>query len=147
MNPFMGVKQQQSTDLEKEFEKIKERLRITENDLMFERNARLALNMQPITNNMQQSNNSDLMKQLEEIKNTEIKRHKEEMKKTKENFKKELTELNDKNRNCEKLIKDLQEKLGGRSNVGWIKDDIDIQKDTVLNQKQEIEKLNLLVSV
>lgn len=143
----MGVKQQQSTDLEKEFEKIKERLRITENDLMFERNARLALNMQPITNNMQQSNNSDLMKQLEEIKNTEIKRHKEEMKKTKENFKKELTELNDKNRNCEKLIKDLQEKLGGRSNVGWIKDDIDIQKDTVLNQKQEIEKLNLLVSV
>ena len=54
MNPFMGVKQQQSTDLEKEFEKIKERLRITENDLMFERNARLALNMQPITNNMQQ---------------------------------------------------------------------------------------------
>ncbi len=147
MNPFMGVKQQQSTDLEKEFEKIKERLRITENDLMFERNARLALNMQPITNNMQQSNNSDLMKQLEEIKNTEIKRHKEEMKKTKENFKKELTELNDKNRNCEKLIKDLQERLGGRSNVGWIKDDIDIQKDTVLNQKQEIEKLNLLVSV
>lgn len=147
MNPFMGVKQQQSTDLEKEFEKIKERLRITENDLMFERNARLALNMQPITNNMQQSNNSDLMKQLEEIKNTEIKRHKEEMKKTKENFKKELTELNDKNRNCEKLIKDLQERLGGKSNVGWIKDDIDIQKDTVLNQKQEIEKLNLLVSV
>ena len=69
------------------------------------------------------------------------------MKKTKENFKKELTELNDKNRNCEKLIKDLQERLGGRSNVGWIKDDIDIQKDTVLNQKQEIEKLNLLVSV
>jgi hypothetical protein len=146
MNPFMGVKQQQSTDLEKEFEKIKERLRITENDLMFERNARLALNMQPITNNMQQSNNNDLMKQLEEIKNTEIKRHKEEMKKTKENFKKELTELNDKNRNCEKLIKDLQERLGGKSNVGWIKDDIDIQKDTVLNQKQEIEKLNLLVS-
>ena len=142
----MGVKQQQSTDLEKEFEKIKERLRITENDLMFERNARLALNMQPITNNMQQSNNNDLMKQLEEIKNTEIKRHKEEMKKTKENFKKELTELNDKNRNCEKLIKDLQERLGGKSNVGWIKDDIDIQKDTVLNQKQEIEKLNLLVS-
>ena len=144
MAPMSNYKQQ-SPEVEKELEKIKERLRNTENDLMFERNARLALNMTPLTSTNNTNDSNLMLKQLEDAKNAEIKRTKDELKKTKENFKKELSESNEKYINCENLIKGLQERLGNKSNIGWIKDDIDIEKDTVLKQKQEIERLTTLV--
>ncbi len=144
VNPVGFKQQQQSNELERELEKIKERLRATENDLVYERNARLASNIAPVANASTQ--NDSILKQMEEMKNNETRRYKEELKKARESFKKELHEMNEKNANCEKLIKDLQERLGTKSHVGWIKDDIDVEKDTVLKQKQELERLNSLVS-
>ena len=132
------------SEIEKELERIKERLRITESDLIFERNSRLTTN-----NNQQQSafnsnNNSEaslLLKQMEEMKNNELKRQKDELKQYKENSKKTIQDLQDKTFKLEQTVKELQEKLGKTSHVGWIKDDIELEKDTVLNQLKEIEKL------
>ena len=133
--------QKQNNEIEKELERIRERLRITENDLMMERNSRLAASSQHSISN----DSMILLKQMEDQKNNEIKRQKDELKKVKENLKKEINELNEKNTNFEKTIKDLQERLGKQSHVGWIKDDIDLEKDTALKQKQEIERLTQLV--
>ena len=137
------------SEIEKELERIKERLRITESDLIFERNSRLTTN-----NNQQQSalnsnNNSEaslLLKQMEEMKNNELKRQKDELKQYKENSKKTIQDLQDKTFKLEQTVKELQEKLGKTSHVGWIKDDIELEKDTVLNQLKEIEKLKETVS-
>ena len=127
----------QSPEMERELEKIKERLIKTENDLAAERNARLAMSVSPISSAPRDSN-----PQIE----VELKRYKDEIKRMRETFKKELESLNAKNVSSEQMIKDLKERLGGKSNVGWIKDDIDVEKDTVIKQKQEIERLNHLVN-
>jgi hypothetical protein len=133
--------QKQNNEIEKELERIRERLRLTENDLMMERNSRLAASSQHSVSN----DSMILLKQMEDQKNSEIKRQKDEVKKVKDNLKKEIKELNEKNSTFEKTIKDLQERLGKQSHVGWMKDDIDLEKDTALKQKQEIERLNQLV--
>ena len=115
---------------------------MTENDLMMERNSRLN-----ITNvHAQSQDSSTLLKQMEELKNSEIKRQKEDLKKTKESFRKEIQELNKKNASFEQTIKELREKLGQKSNVGWIKDDIDLEKDSAIKLKQDLEKLNQTVN-
>ena len=106
--------QKQNNEIEKELERIRERLRITENDLMMERNSRLAASSQHSISN----DSMILLKQMEDQKNNEIKRQKDELKKVKENLKKEINELNEKNTNFEKTIKDLQERL--RTIVGEI---------------------------
>lgn len=138
----MSQPQKATTEIEKELERIKERLRMTENDLMMERNSRLN-----ITNvHAQSQDSSALLKQMEELKNSEIKRQKEDLKKTKESFRKEIQELNKKNASFEQTIKELREKLGQKSNVGWIKDDIDLEKDSAIKLKQDLEKLNQTVN-
>ena len=131
VNPAPAVKQ--NTEIEKELEKIKDRLRVTENELAMERNARLSFGLSQANNNraINEETSSAQMKQLEDAKNAEIRKLKEELRKMKESFKKDM--------------KGIEERVGKQSNVGWMKDDIDIQKDMVLNQKQEIEKLNMLV--
>jgi hypothetical protein len=131
--------QRVNPEIEKELERIKERLRVTENELALEKNLRMGVN-----SNTQ--NESLLLKQVEELKNNEIKRQKDELKKTKESMKKQISELNEKNASLEKTIKEMQERVGSKSNVGWIKDDIDIQKDTALKQREEIEKLNQIIA-
>ena len=130
------------SEIEKELERIKERLRITESDLIFERNSRLSSNSNnAISNNNNNSETSLLLKQMEEMKNNELKRQKDELKQYKDNSKKTIQDLNDKTFKLEQMVKELQEKLGKTSHVGWIKDDIELEKDTVLNQLKEIEKL------
>ena len=133
--------QKATTEIEKELERIKERLRMTENDLMMERNSRINLS------NVQSQNpeSSAFIKQMEEFKNNEIKRQKEDLKKTKESFRKEIYELNQKNAQFEQTIKDLKEKLAQKTNVGWMKDDIDLEKDTAIKLKQDLDKLNATV--
>ena len=134
--------QKLTSEIEKELERIKERLRITESDLMFERNSRLNSNStQQIApaNNIETTN--ALLKQMEEMKNAELKRQKDELRSNRENSKKIVHELNEKIQKFETTIKDLQERLGKQSHVGWMKDDIELEKDTVLKQIQEIEKL------
>ena len=131
--------QRVNPEIEKELERIKERLRATENELALEKNLRMGVN----SNNQ---NESLLLKQVEEFKNNEIKRQKEEMRKTKESMRKQINELNEKNMSLENKIKEMQERVGSKSNVGWIKDDIDIQKDTALKQKEEIDKLNQMIA-
>ena len=56
-----------------------------------------------------------------------------------------MKELTDRNAAFEKEIRDLQDKMGKKSNVGWMRDDIDVEKDAAIKQRQEIEKLNLLL--
>jgi hypothetical protein len=138
--------QKQTNEIEKELERIKERLRLTENDLIMERNSRLASASSTSQQHQSISNESMLLiKQMEEQKNSEIRRQKDELKRVKENFRKEIHDLNEKNNTFEKTVKDLQERLGKQSHVGWIKDDIDVEKDTALKQKQEIDRLTQLV--
>jgi len=139
-----------NTEIEKELDRIKDRLRVTENELAQEKSARLAGMSNAIlpakTREKSASHDTaELIKQMDSIKNAELKRQKEEFKKVNEGFKTELKEMNAKNAEFEREIKDLQEKLGKKSNVGWIKDDIDVQKDSALKQKLEIERLNLLL--
>lgn len=146
-----GSNIKQATEFEKDLERIKERLRITESELVLERSARLGLmssNTNTNNNNKDKSNDDStvLLKKMEELKNIEIKRQKEEFKKTREMLKKEINELNDKNVKFEASIKDLQDKLGKESHVGWIKDDVDLEKDQVIKLKKEIESLNEIVS-
>ena len=137
----------QNNGIEKELLQIKERLKNTENDLVQERTARLSsmsnLIMPTKTSTNESSHqNDELLKQMESIK-----RQKDDFKKTNDRFKSELRELTNKNNEFEREIKDLQEKLSKKSNVGWMKDDIELQKDSALKQKQEIERLNILVNV
>jgi len=141
----MGM-QKVPSEIEKELERIKERLRITESDLIFERNSRLSSNSNNALLNNNNSETSLLLKQMEEMKNTELKRQKDELKQYKENSKKTIQDLNEKTFKLEQQVKELQEKLGKTSHVGWMKDDIELEKDTVLNQLKEIEKLKETVT-
>ena len=145
-HPDVNPTIKQNNEIEKELEKIKERLRLTENELMTERNSRLGFSLSQAIRPVSGDDSVQLLKQLEEAKNIEIKKQKEEMKRNRDSFKRELKELTDKNSGFEKTIKELEERLGKQSHVGWMKDDIDIQKDMVINQKQEIDKLNHLVN-
>lgn len=133
----------QTLEFEKELERIKERLRMTESELMMERNSRLG-------GGQKNSTNIDdvnlLLKKIEDLKNNEIKQQKEEYDKTCKSLKKKISDLEDKNSNFEKEIKHLQEKLGKKSSIGWMKDDVDLEKDTVLKMKKEIDRLKELVS-
>jgi hypothetical protein len=136
----------QTVELEKELERIKERLRITESDLMIERNARLS-GVNVVANNYHSSSpptHANSPDPGNEAKNREIRRLRDELERSRETLKK-IDELTEKNYKFEMTIKDLQERLGKQSNVGWIKDDIDLEKDTVLNQLKEIEKLKDMV--
>ena len=102
--------QRMPSEIEKELERIKERLRITENDLMLERNSRLNSNSAQnvavaAASNANNSDTSKLLKQMEEMKNKELKRQKEELKQNRENSKKVIQELNDKLLKFELTIK------------------------------------------
>lgn len=132
------------TEMEKELAVIKERLRTTENELLTERNARLGsahTTTQPTSVELTLL----LQKQIEE-KSNEVKKIKEEMKRSKMTLNNEIHELSEKNGKLEKSIKELQERLGKESHVGWIKDDIDLEKDTVIKLKNENDILNQTVS-
>jgi len=138
-------------DIEKELDRIKERLRVTETELAQEKSARLAgmsnaiLPAKTTTDKSASHDTAELIKQMDSIKNAELRKQREEFKKINENFERELKEMNGRNAEFEREIRDLQEKLGKKSNVGWMKDDIDVQKDSALKQRQEIERLNLLL--
>ena len=144
-----ATSQKQTLELERELERIKERLKITESDLQIERNARLGFvgsHSSHISQNVALGggNSSDL-RQMEEAKNAEIRRLRDELERNRD-ANRQINELEKQNYKFETMIKDLQERLGNRSNAGWIKDDIDLEKDTVLNQLKEIEKLKETVS-
>ena len=132
-------------------DRIKERLRVTETELAQEKSARLAgmsnaiLPAKTTTDKSASHDTAELIKQMDSIKNAELRKQREEFKKINENFERELKEMNGRNAEFEREIRDLQEKLGKKSNVGWMKDDIDVQKDSALKQRQEIERLNLLL--
>ncbi|CAF0924834.1 unnamed protein product [Brachionus calyciflorus] len=136
----------QAFEFEKELERIKERLRITESELIMERTSRLNLNNQKSNNS---NNNEDLnlvIKKIEELKNNELEKQKEEFDKMRRNLRKEISELNDTNSKFEMEIKHLQESLSKKSSIGWIKDDVDLEKDNVLNMKKEIHRLNEIIA-
>lgn len=138
----------QNSEIEKELERIKERLKNTETDLAQERSARLTAMsnvIMPSKGSSGSESPAELIKQMDQIKNSELKKQRDEFKKASDGFKGELKELRDKNAAFEREIKELQERLGKKSNVGWMKDDIDVEKDAVIKQKQEIERLNLLL--
>lgn len=134
----------QTLEFEKELERIKERLRITESELMMERNLRLG--------GVQKSGSSIddvnlLLKKIEDLKNNEMRQQKEEYDKTCRSLKKKISDLEDKNLKFESEIKHLQEKLGKKSSIGWMKDDVDLEKDTVLKMKKEEERLKEMVRI
>lgn len=135
------------TEMEKELERIKDRLRNTENELAAERNNRSGGVQTTHTTNLTAAS-SDLAallsKQIEE-KNAEIRRIGEELKKNKNTFGKEVHELNEKNAKLEKNVREMEEKLGKQSHVGWMKDDIDMEKDTVIKMSKENEELKKTV--
>ena len=132
----------QALEFERELERIKERLRITESELMMERNLRLG-GVQKSGSNIDDVNL--LLKKIEDLKNNEMRQQKEENDKTCRSLKKKISDLEDKNLNFEREIKNLQEKLGKKSSIGWMKDDVDLEKDTVLKMKKEEERLKEMV--
>lgn len=131
--------------MDKELAVIKERLRTTENELLNERNARLGSANSAATQPTGVELTLLLQKQIEE-KSNEVKKIKEEMKRSKMTLNNEIHELSEKNNKLEKSLKELQERLGKESHVGWIKDDIDLEKDTVIKLKNENDILNQTVS-
>jgi gas vesicle protein len=133
------------TEMDKELAVIKERLRTTENELLTERNARLGSAHSATTQPTSVELTLLLQKQIEE-KSNEVKKIKEEMKRSKMTLNNEIHELSEKNNKLEKSLKELQERLGKESHVGWIKDDIDLEKDTVIKLKNENDILNQTVS-
>ena len=130
------------TEMEKELDRIKERLKNTENELASERSMRGGVGAQ-------QASSSELAgllnKQLEE-KNSEIKRIKEELKQNKIATGKEIHELTEKNVKMEKSVRDLEERLGKQSHVGWMKDDVEMEKDMAIKLTKENEELKKTVS-
>jgi hypothetical protein len=128
----------QKSEIEKDLDAIKERLKQAENELTIERMAKM--------NKTNQSQNNNL-NQLEEMKNKEIVYLKEEFKRTNDNLKKEIDDLTMKNANLERLLNSLQANFANQSHVGWMKDDIELEKDMALKQKQEIERLNSQVGL
>jgi hypothetical protein len=142
----------QTAELEKELERIKERLRLAENDLMFERNARLNglnLNLQPQFYQNQSQQPKQRRSPSPESSSSTLKRQKEELDYLREQLRKS-DDIKQKYYALEEKCKYLEERLESKqqqkSNIGWIKDDIDLEKDTVLNQLKEIEKLKETVS-
>lgn len=136
------------TQMERELEQIKERLRTTESDLAAERSARVSggHTVQPVPGQMSGELALILQKELNDKKN-ELQRLKDEFKKNKITLNKELHEMNEKNVKLEKNIKDLQERLGKQSHVGWIKDDVDLEKDNLIKLKKENEVLSETVII
>ena len=141
-----------TSEIEKELERVKERLRLTENELLAERSARIAAissnNQTTTTTTTNNNNNHATSGGADEMKQSavELTRQKDELKRAKEVFKQEIYELNKKNQTFERTIRDLEDKLGKQSHVGWLKDDIDIEKDTVLKQRQDIQRLTEIVT-
>jgi molecular chaperone GrpE (heat shock protein) len=126
--------QHQISEYEKEIEKLKDKLQHTESELLVQKSSR--------TSQITATNQEDvLLSKMEEWKNEQNRRQKEEIGSINDKFLKEIKELNNKNGYLEKIVEDLQAKLGKPSNVNWIKDDVDLTKDMFLQQQAEFEKL------
>ena len=117
-----------SPEIELELDKIKEKLRETENQLSQERNSRFN------SNNSDSLKENNLMKKFEEQK----KMHSEDMKMMEEKFLKEIEELRIKNMYSEKALYEFEKKLGKQSNVGNLEDEVD---ENFIRQQQEYNKL------
>jgi hypothetical protein len=141
-----SVGQRQTVELERELERIKERLRITEMDLTIERNARLGGASSMYQQSTSPPTHAHSPDPSHQAKSREIRRLQDELERSRDALK-HIDELNAKNFNFELTIKDLQERLGKQSNVGWMKDDVDLEKDTVLNQIKEIQRLKESVRI
>jgi hypothetical protein len=128
--------QKDTTDIDKELEKIKEKLHQTEIELHQERNARL--------NNAKEDM---LHKKMEDWKHEQMRKHANEMDTTREKFLKEIEELQAKNSTAERALYDMQLRLSAKtSNVGWMKDDTEVDKNEFLRQKNELDMLKAKVS-
>ncbi|RMZ97391.1 zinc finger DZIP1L-like isoform X1 [Brachionus plicatilis] len=133
----------QALEFEKELERIKERLRITESELIMERNLRLSGTQKNVSNTDEVN---VLLKKIEDLKNNEIRQQKDEYDKNCKSLKKKISDLEDKNSKFGEEIKNLQEKLGKKSSIGWMKDDVDLEKDSVLKMKKEVDRLKELIA-
>lgn len=133
------------TDMEKELDRIKERLYKTEAELAAEKNMR----SQPLPQQPQHqpSELAALLSQQLEEKNKEIKRIGEELKKSKAAMNNEMHELTEKNVKLEKSVRELEERLGKQSHVGWIKDDVEVEKDSVIKLTKENDELKKKVHI
>jgi len=126
--------QHQISEYEKEIDKLKEKLQHTESELLVQKSSR--------TSQITTANQEDVfLSKMEDWKNEQNRRQKEEIGSISDKFLKEMKELNNKNGHLEKIVEDLQAKLGKPSNVNWIKDDVDLTKDMFLQQQSEFEKL------
>jgi hypothetical protein len=121
-----------SPEIELELDKIKEKLRETENQLSQERNARFN------SNNSDSFKDNNVMKKFEEWKETQKKIHSDDMKMMEEKFLKEIEELRIKNIYSEKALFEFEKKLGKQSNVGNLEDEVD---EAFIKQQQEYGKL------
>ena len=117
-----------SPEIELEFEKIKDKLRETENQLAQEKNSRFNSN----------NTESGLMKKFEEWKEVQKKMHAEDVRMMEEKFLKEIEELRIKNMHSEKALNEFEKKLGKQSNVGTLEDEMD---ETLAKQQKEYKKL------
>jgi hypothetical protein len=124
----------EKTDIEKELDKIKEKLHQTEIELHQERNARL-------------SNAKDdmLLKKMEQWKNEQNIKHTNDINTIKDKFMKEIDELQMKNSNAERALYDMQSRQMKTTNVGWLKDENEIDKNEFMRQKNELDMLKAKV--
>jgi chromosome segregation ATPase len=135
LNNKFQQQQQQSTSsglIINELEIIKERLLKAEHELYDERS----------NNNLASKNKKERHSSIDEQRKLQ-----EELTKTKDTFMRKIHDLKAKNENLEKELEKLRERVGKESHVGWIKDDIDIEKDTVIKQQKEIERLQQLIII
>jgi hypothetical protein len=117
-----------SPEIEMELEKIKDKLRETENQLIQERNSRLNNN----------SVDTSLMRKFEEWKDAQKRSHMDDMRGMEEKFLKEIEDLRIKNSYSERALNEFEKKLGKQSNVGKMEDEID---EAFIKQQNEYSKL------
>lgn len=141
---FVGDKNNEIiSQMSREIEELKERLKKSERELANE--TRMSqLNQQLVDNSHNKSGDNEKLKaQIDNWKQEVNRQHNDELKRMKDSFSRTIHDLKEKNNTFESIIKGLQEKMGKQSHVGELKDDVELKKDSFIEQAKELDLLRL----
>ncbi|KAJ8310307.1 hypothetical protein KUTeg_012172 [Tegillarca granosa] len=128
--PVGGADNNVNQELLAELKEIKERLQFTESQL--QREKQKSLTRELVLNDDEKERSAE---------------EKEEIVKVKEMFMKELHEVNEKFQSSERMRTEMEMNYGKRSNLGELQDDIDVEKELLRQQREEVAFENVETSM
>ncbi|CAH1782194.1 unnamed protein product [Owenia fusiformis] len=128
-----------NTGVRNTLQEIQDQLKQTQAQLEQEKNTINALkNKEGEKDN---NRDSEIRNEMEKWRIKQTEQHKLEMDSIRDMFMKELKEVNEKYSASERAVYQHHKKYGKPSNLGELKDDIELDKDLILQQREEVAKL------